>query len=278
MDQPPRSDRKRSRGPALAALVAVAVAVLAALVWTQMREQPPPPAPEVASAPVAEPKPPAEPEVRHPIEAVPVEPIPRAEPLPPRDQSDGALIEAVSALVGPGSLERWFFADALVRRFVVTVDNLPRETLPMQVRIARATPGSFLTAGGESAPTIHPENARRYEPFVAFVEAIDARKLVAIYVSFYPLLQEEYRAIGFPHGQFNDRVVQAIDDMLAAPELDGPIALVQPKVMYRFADPELESLSSGRKIMVRAGVDNARRLKAKLREIRRLLAGAAQAR
>jgi hypothetical protein len=67
--------------------------------------------------------------------------------------------------------------------------------------------------------------------------------------------------------------VEAIDDMLAAPELEGPVALVQPKVMYKFADPELESLSAGRKIMIRIGTDNARRLKAKLREMRQVLAG-----
>lgn len=277
MDRPAQPDRKRARWSAL--IVLVAVAVLATLAWNRMREQPPAPAPApVATAPAPAPTPPPEPQVRHPIEAVPVEPIPRAEPLPPRDDSDSALIEAIAALVGPASLERWFFADALVRRFVVTVDNLPRETLPMTLRVAKATAGSFATAGGENDRTIHPENARRYQPFVDFVETIDARKLVAIYVRFYPLLQEEYRSIGFPTRQFNDRVVEAIDDMLAAPELEGPIALVQPKVVFRFADPELESLSVGRKIMVRVGADNARRLKAKLREIRRLLAGAGEAR
>jgi len=265
----------------MALIAVVALAVIAAVVWMRMREQPPapvePPAP-VTAAPVAQPPAAPEPQVKHPIENVPVEPIPRAEPLPPREKSDAALLETITGLIGQASLDRYFFPDALVRRFVVTVDNLPRETLPMQARAFKATPGAFLTVGGEGDPKIHAENARRYEPFVSFAEAIDARKLVAIYVSFYPLLQEEYRSIGFPDRQFNDRVIDAIDDMLAAPEIEGPIPLVQPKVMYRFADPGLESLSAGRKIMVRIGVDNARRLKAKLREIRRLLAGASQTR
>lgn len=272
---PPRS---RARWPALLALVAVIA--IAILVWNRLRTPPPPPpapAPVVA-APAAVPAPEPEPEVRHPVEAIQVEPLPRAEPLPPRDDSDGALIAALAALVGESPLAEFFFGDALVRRFVLTVDNLPRETLPMRVRAVKATPGPFATAGSESERTIAAENARRYEPFARFVQGVDAKRLVAIYLRFYPLLQQEYRSIGFPNRQFNDRVVEAIDDLLAAPEPQGPIALVQPKVMFRFADPELESLSAGRRIMVRIGADNARALKAKLREIRAILAGPAAAR
>ena len=51
----------------------------------------------------------------------------------------------------------------------------------------------------------------------------------------------------------------------------GPVKLVRPKVLYQFADPELEGLSAGQKIMVRMGPENAAKVKAKLREIRREL-------
>jgi hypothetical protein len=43
-------------------------------------------------------------------------------------------------------------------------------------------------------------------------------------------------------------------------------------VFYKFADPELEGLSAGQKIMLRMGAENAAKVKAKLREIRRVLA------
>ena len=62
-----------------------------------------------------------------------------------------------------------------------------------------------------------------------------------------------------------------IDHLLQAPEVDGPIVLVQPHVFYKFAEPELESLSAGHKLMLRIGVDNAARVQKKLREIRREL-------
>ena len=60
----------------------------------------------------------------------------------------------------------------------------------------------------------------------------------------------------------------ALDNLLDAPDINEPIKLVQPKVMYEFADPVLEARSAGQKIMIRMGSENAAKVKAKLREIR----------
>ena len=46
----------------------------------------------------------------------------------------------------------------------------------------------------------------------------------------------------------------------------------QPKVLYEYADPALESLSAGQKALVRMGPDNEAKVKAKLRELRRMIA------
>ncbi len=51
----------------------------------------------------------------------------------------------------------------------------------------------------------------------------------------------------------------------------GPIALTQPKVLYEFADPALQDLSAGQKMLVRMGPENEARVKAKLREFKRAL-------
>ena len=92
------------------------------------------------------------------------------------------------------------------------------------------------------------------------------------YVRLYPLFQQAYVELGYPNGYFNDRLVSVIDHLLAAPEPRSPIRLTQPKVLYEFADPALEGLSAGHKILVRVGIDDEMRLKAKLREIRKALA------
>jgi hypothetical protein len=62
-----------------------------------------------------------------------------------------------------------------------------------------------------------------------------------------------------------------MDHLLTAPEIKEPINLIRPKVFYQFADPQLEALSAGQKILVRIGVDNTQRVKSKLRELRAIL-------
>jgi hypothetical protein len=129
-----------------------------------------------------------------------------------------------------------------------------------------------VTGEGENI-LASPENYRRYTPYVFLTNAVDTRKLVAVYVRFYPLFQQEYQNLGYPKGYFNDRLVEAIDDLLAAPDVPGQIKLVRPNVLYQFADPNLEDLSAGQKIMIRLGSENAARIKARLRDVRRELTG-----
>ena len=163
--------------------------------------------------------------------------------------------------------------DALVRHFVVTVDNLPRRTAAVRLLPVQPVPGAFVVQGRDGDATIAADNALRYRPYVAVLEAADARRLVAAYVTLYPLFQAAYVELGYPDGWFNDRLVQAIDDLLAAPEVAAP-RVVQPKVLWAFADAGLEARSAGQKIMLRMGPANAARVKAQLRAIRAELAAA----
>lgn len=66
--------------------------------------------------------------------------------------------------------------------------------------------------------------------------------------------------------------MQVLDLLIATREQPGQLAVVQPKVFYEYADPALEALPSGQKILLRMGPDNAARTKAKLKEIRALVA------
>ena len=78
------------------------------------------------------------------------------------------------------------------------------------------------------------------------------------------LLAADHRIQGFAV----DRVVEVIDHLLATPEIEEPLRLIQPRVLYEFADPKLQKLSGGQKILLRMGPANLRKLKAKLRAIR----------
>ena len=145
----------------------------------------------------------------------------------------------------------------------------------IKLRVHRLFHSTFF---GDVQPLVHsPRNSARYARYVKLVQALDAERVVAIYVHFYPLFQQAFVELGYPNAQFNDRLVDVIDHLLETPDVQGPVALVRPKVFFEFADPELEELSAGQKLMVRIGPDNAAVLKTKLREIRRALVAEAPA-
>lgn len=233
--------------------------------WQTQPEPGPEPAPPAAEAPPPEP----EPQIRHPIR----ETEPPEKPLPALESSDDAMLEVLTGFFGQQAVQEFFDVREIVRRFVVTVDNLPRKQVSMRYRLFKPVAGQFLATGEGENYLTNPDNLRRYKSYVLLSDAVDAQKLVAVYTRFYPLFQQEYENLGYPKGYFNDRLVEAIDDLLAAPEIPGAIKLVRPKVLYLFADPQLEELSAGQKIMIRMGVENAVRIKARLREVRQELTG-----
>ena len=199
-------------------------------------------------------------------------------PLPSLEQSDAMMRDTVSALVGRKAFETMVYPSQLVRRIVATVDNLPRETAPRRVMPLEPVPGAFGASSEGEEIILGPANSQRYGAYVHVFEALDAGALARRYVESYPLFQRAYADLGFPNARFHDRLLAAIDDMLDAPTPAGPVKLVRPKVLYQFADPELEALSAGQKVMIRMGPENSNRVKAKLREIRRELVAAARAR
>jgi DUF3014 family protein len=225
-----------------------------------------------ASQPASKAAPPAAAVKPEPPAAPDVAAAEPAKPLPSLDNSDALMRETVSGLVGRKAFEAMVYPSQLVRRIVATVDNLPRETAPRRVMPLEPVPGIFgVSAAGEEV-TLAAANSARYGPYVRVFETLDSRALARGYAGSYPLFQRAYAELGFPNNRFHDRLLEAIDDLLEAPELTGPVKLLRPKVFYQFADAELESLSAGQKIMLRMGSENAAKVKAKLREIRRELA------
>ncbi|HEY2629705.1 MAG TPA: DUF3014 domain-containing protein, partial [Usitatibacter sp.] len=141
--------------------------------------------------------------------------------------------------------------------------------LAMRVSPVRAVTGTFKTTVQDDA--IAPANDARYAPYVDALDATDPATVVATYLRMYPLFQQAYVDLGFPDGYFNDRLIQVIDHLLDAPDLKAPVKLVSPRVLYLYADPDLESRSSGQKILMRMGAANEARVKAKLRAYRKEL-------
>ncbi len=193
------------------------------------------------------------------------------EPLPPLNESSAELTEGFSGLFAEAWMPDLFRLDEVIRRFVVTIDNLTNKKLPRQHLLVKPVAWSFLVSGEGDDRVISAENAARYAPYVRLATRVDTQQLVAFYVRYYPLFQEAYAELGQPNAYFNDRLIEVIDHLLMAPSIDAPIGLVQPKVFLEYADPELQALSAGQKVLLRMGATNAEQIKLKLREVRQAL-------
>jgi len=190
----------------------------------------------------------------------------------PADAGEAAVNKELARNWPLAQLRKYFNLQEQARRLVITVDNLPREHVPSQLRITRGVPELLRVQKDGETITLDPSNYERYDRIISYVEKMDARKIGRLYAKFYPLLQRTYEETGFPEERFHDRVLAALDDMMDAPRPTGPIRLVQPKVLYRFEDDHLESLSAGQKIMIRVGPDNAARLRKVLARVRAAIA------
>jgi len=272
---PRRRATRRNLAWPIVAIIAIVVIIAATVLGWRALHAPEPvsapaPAPQ-ASAPVA--SPPAESTPKHPIAAAEVAPSAENAPLPAVVDSDAALQDTLTSLFTGAALDRVFHLQQIVPRFVATIDNLPRQTVALAKMPVQPVEGSLQTAQADGRTLLRADNAERYATYMRLMEQVDTKQLVQAYVRFYPLFQKSYQDLGYPNGYFNDRLVEVIDHLLAAPDVPAPVALTQPKVLYEFADPALEQLSAGQKMMIRMGPVNESRAKAKLRDIRRALTG-----
>jgi len=203
--------------------------------------------------------------IQHPLAEEPGE----TRSLPSLADSDDEVQGELGGLFG-GALDPFLVPQQLIRRFVVTVDNLPRKKMAVQLRPLKPTDGELVASPAPNGQelVLGTENYARYSAVVNLLRNADAAQLASLYRRYYPLLQEAYVGLGYPDGYFNDRLVEVIDHLLATPEINGPIQLTRPSVYYQFADPSLEERSAGQKLLLRMGGGNAAVIKEKLRALR----------
>lgn len=240
------------------AMIAAAAALYYLRPWDSTR----PPIPQ-AQAPAPTPSPAAQ-GPRFPLPAPP----PEEKPLPKLNESDATMLEALSSLMGAKAVASFIQPESLIRHIVVTIDNLTRQTFAPQMSPMKLPGGALRTTGKGDTLAISRENYARYTPYVRLADALDTKRAVQMYTRFYPLFQQAYVDLGFPDGHFNDRFVEVIDHLLATPEVKGPVQLVVPHVLPEYADPALQERSTGQKLLIRMGPENAARVKAKLKELR----------
>ncbi|NKB37543.1 MAG: DUF3014 domain-containing protein [Gammaproteobacteria bacterium] len=201
------------------------------------------------------------------------EPQAEAFVLPELDASDQAIQAAVSEATRYTVLVQKLIFANIIRHLVVTIDNLTAKKLPRQFAFTQRPDNKFVVEKTELDTEffLNEENYKRYQPYMDLLSKIDNQQLVSMYVRYYPLFQEAYDELGYSNRYFNDRVVEILDHLLQTPAVSTPIKLIQPKVYFQFADPNLEKLSAGQKVLVRIGAKNGRIVRQRLQELRKIL-------
>jgi hypothetical protein len=211
-----------------------------------------------------------------------------SEPLPDLANSDPMVLESLVALLGEDAVTRYVVSDHLVSRLVATINLLggrqvsanlmplhPMDTA-FEANLDFDPPAVLENEQGDPLRQylVDPVNFARYTPYVQLLESLDMNQVAAIYERQQPLFQQAYADLGYKDRDFTTRLLEVIDLMLDAPAPAEPLRLIKPEAYYRYADPELEALPAGQKLMIRMGSSNAERVKLKLQELREALAAA----
>ncbi|MGI2141775.1 DUF3014 domain-containing protein [Shewanella baltica] len=195
-----------------------------------------------------------------------------AEPVPALAESDAFVQQKALAIIDNNVLGSALVQQDLARQFVVFVDNLAQGELTRKVSPLKGPEKHFSVSEITNKVYLNPEGFHRYDAYVDSIAKMDEQTLMVTYKQMTPMLEEAFTELGYSNAKFNDRMLQAIKILLAAPIIEDPIELSSISVNYQFVDPNLEALPSAQKLLIRMGPENTRKLKVALRKLENQLA------
>lgn len=187
--------------------------------------------------------------------------------LPPLDESDALVRELVARLSSHPRVAAWLTTDQLVRNFAVVVLNIAEGRTPSPHLRKIAPGGKFHVIEEGTTLRIDPRSFQRYDPHANAIAGIDARGAARLYATLKPRIDDAYRELGAPHGDFDRTLERAIAQLLKPAALPETVAVQRAPAGFAFADPSLESLSPAQKQLLRMGPNNMRIVQSKLREV-----------
>ncbi|GMM67519.1 hypothetical protein MTsDn1_08130 [Alteromonas sp. MTD1] len=274
---------KKSLGPIFIIIGILLIVVLAVVFWPSEK------APEEVTEPepaITEPNEPApiEPDIFEPKPAAPtveleekeeVEPLPEVEETEPEplDISDPAVKSSLldSSTASDDTVNHMLVNEGLLQRFVVSVTNLANDEMAPNHQLLTPPEQNFRVYSQAGKQWIDAASYKRYTPYVDMLESFNNEALLNVYATYKGDIQTKYDEIGDPDKDFNQVLLQAIDQLLDTPEVPVPVEVYTDSVAYKYADERLENLNEPQKQLLRTGPDNMRRIKAKLREIKTLV-------
>lgn len=180
--------------------------------------------------------------------------------------------EVVRALAGRISAHpewaSWLVTDGLLTRMVTAVEAVADGYSPRAELGFVGTNRPFLVREDEGRLVIAAGTFRRYNLAVDVFRSLDADAAVTIYRELEPAIHDARRDVAWHRGDFEDRLRQAIDHLLAVDVPADAIEVERRTTTYAFAWDEHERLSDAQRQLLRMGRENATVVQDKLREIR----------
>lgn len=199
----------------------------------------------------------------HPLTPEPGEDI----DLPELGETDPLVRQLVGALSSHPKVAAWLTTDQLIRNFTVVVVNISNGRSPARHLSGLRPTGEFVAREDGEIVNLDPRSYRRYNDYADAIGALDAQGTARLYATLKPRIQDAYRELGHPEGDFDQVMQRAILELLNTPAVEGDVPLTAKSVSWEFADPKLQSLSSAQRQLLRMGPRNMRIVKDKLREI-----------
>jgi hypothetical protein len=186
--------------------------------------------------------------------------------LPPLDDSDSFVSKAASGLSSHPRIASWLTTDDMIRRFVVTIDNIASGATPAPSTRVMRPAGTFQVRQARGELFIDPRSFERYGPIADAIESVDAQTAGRLCGTLKPRLTEAYGELG-RDGNFDVALERAIVTLLRTPAAGPDTRLVAKGGSYAFEDATLESLTPAQKQLARMGPRNARIIQDKLRQV-----------
>jgi hypothetical protein len=296
LDESTQQNLSKASWPIIVVVIVI-VAIIAAWQYTGSKPEPvivekPMPAPiiepepekvEVIPEPIIE-----EPE----IEIVEEEIVPKENPLPTLDESDEWLKIKLPEITWRKELLTLIIDEDMIRRFVVFTDNfsqgivayehspfiLPKtkfapvtDSVSFQDSLQNQDSSQISLESKQNVWQWNESSGKRFGLYVDLLRSVDSESLVQWYLEVKPLIDEAYSELGY-EDDFTNTLQDAITRVLDMELPKSSMALIQPSVMYKFANPQLEALSDADKLLLRLGKDNLLVMKSVLLELHEKLA------
>ncbi|MDC1513594.1 DUF3014 domain-containing protein [Porticoccaceae bacterium] len=207
-----------------------------------------------------------EPEPEPPTSSVSTPP-----PLPKIDNSDDFIRERLLLISNKPEFAKWVKTDDLLRRTASYADGLSNGVLLTKIFPLSAPEGKFATHSSDGTIWLNAGNYERYDRTINTLTSLPMDSMAKMFHFTRPLLENAFSEMGYNPRQMDGIILQAIDVILATPIVAEPIRLTRDSVVYKFADPALESLLPLQKQLLRTGPENTKRIQQQAKALREAL-------